>query len=143
MAKIVILGKGDDKLLEKFIVDWNNADKVASRIKHIYIDSAGGQVSVFQMMQDIINSQTDKCTLIACGELHSAAFELFYSVKCKRKILPFTFGMYHFATDEIEIDEKGKPKENYSKARFQNLKLTKNFTLNFCKKVGMNANEIR
>lgn len=143
MAKIVISGMADDKLLDKFIGDWNNADKTASRLKQIYIDSPGGQTAIYYIIQDIINSQSDKCTLIACGELHSAAFEMFYSVKCRKVILPFTFGMYHFATDEIQIDEKGKPKENYAKARLENLKLTKNFTLNFCKKIGMNAIEIR
>ena len=140
MAKILIYGKGDEKLLEKFIEDWNNS---GNTFKDIYIDSEGGLYSIFQIILDIINSTPSKCHLIACGELQSAAFEMFYLAKCRKKITPFTFGMYHLATDEIETDEKGKPKSGYAKAKLDNLKATQKFTISFCRKIGMNTSEIK
>lgn len=140
MSKIMIYGKGDEKTLDKFISDWNAS---ANTFKDIYIDCEGGLYSVFQVMLDIINSTPSKCQLIACGELHSAAFEMFYLAKCRKKIIPFTFGMYHLATDEIETDEKGKPKSGQAQAKLDNLKATKKFTLSFCQKIGMNASEIK
>jgi len=143
MAIISISGLGDSNLLYRFIKDWNESEKTTQKKKDIYINSEGGYVAVFQTIQTMINGCPDKCTLTAVGEIHSAAFELFYSVKCIRKILPFTFGMYHFGYDEIAIDEKGKAKEDYGKARMDNLKLMKTHTINLCRKLGMNAKEIR
>ena len=143
MSVISITGFGDQKLLDQFIKDWNESEKTTQKKKDIYIDSPGGFVSIFQVIQNMIDSCLDKCSLTAVGELHSSAFELFYSVKCKRKILPFTFGMYHLSYDDITIDEKGKAKEEYGKARLDNLKLTKQHTISFCKSVGMNQKEIR
>jgi len=143
MAVISILGFGDNDLLNKFIKDWNESDKTTQKKKDIYIDSTGGHQSVFNIIKSMISSCPDKCTLTAVGEIHSAAFELFYSVRCKRVIYPYSFGMYHFGYDDITIDEKGKAKEDYGKARMDNLKLMKGFTLNFCKTIGMNQKEIR
>ena len=45
----------DDKLLDKFIGDWNNADKTASRLKQIYIDSPGGQTAIYYIIQDTVS----------------------------------------------------------------------------------------
>ena len=88
MSVISITGFGDQKLLDQFIKDWNESEKTTQKKKDIYIDSPGGFVSIFQVIQNMIDSCLDKCSLTAVGELHSSAFELFYSVKCKRKILP-------------------------------------------------------
>lgn len=143
MAIISINGFLDTDVLTKFIKEWNESEKTTHKKKDIYIDSHGGLISVGQTIQYMIGSCPDKCTLTAVGEIHSSAFELFYSVKCKRKILPFTFGMYHYGSDEIVIDEKGKAKEDYGKARLDNLKLMKAYTLSFCKQVGMNQKEIK
>jgi ATP-dependent protease ClpP protease subunit len=142
MSIISINGFGDTDLLQKFVKEWNDSEKTSQKKKDIYIDSIGGNISVFQTIQHMIESCQDKCTLTAVGEIHSSAFELFFSVKCERKIVPFTFGMYHFGFDEITIDEKGKAKEEYGKARLNNLKLMHTYTLLFCKKVGMNSTEI-
>jgi hypothetical protein len=143
MAIISINGFGDNDLLHKFIKDWNESEKTTHRRKEIYLDSVGGHISVFAEIQNIIDSCQDKCTLTAVGEIHSSAFELFYSVRCKRKILPFTFGMYHFGFDEIAIDEKGRAKEAYGKARMDNLKLMRRHTLVFCRKIGMSDAEVK
>ena len=143
MSIIAINGFGDVDLLQRFVKEWNESEKTSQKKKDIYIDSIGGHISVFQTIQHMIETCPDKCTLTAIGEIHSSAFELFFSVRCTRKILPFTFGMYHFGFDEITIDEKGKAKEDYGKARLLNLKLMHTHTLAFCKKVGMNAKEIQ
>lgn len=143
MSIISINGFGDNDLLQKFVKEWNDSEKTSQKKKDIYIDSVGGNISVFYTIQNMIESCPEKCTLTAIGEIHSSAFELFFSVKCERKILPFTFGMYHFGFDEITIDEKGKAKEEYGRARLNNLKLMHTYTLSFCKKVGMNDAEIK
>lgn len=143
MSVISINGYGDADLLQKFVKDWNDAEKTSLKRKDIYIDSGGGLISVFYTIQDMINSCPTKCTLTAAGDIQSMAFDLFYHVKCKRTILPYAFGMYHLGNVEISIDEKGKPKEDSGKARFDNIKLMKSDTIQFCKKIGMNAKEIQ
>lgn len=143
MNKILINGFGDPELLNAFVKAWGESEKTPEKKKDIYISSPGGHVDVFQTITDIINSCPEQCNLIAVGEIHSAAFELFYSVKCERRILPFTFGMYHFAYDEILIDEHGKAKEEYGKARLENLKLMRSHTFKFCRKIGMSDKEIK
>lgn len=142
MNQILITGMFDSEALEIFIKSWNESNKSDDKSKVIYIDSVGGLISAFQVVKNIIDSNKDEVTLIAAGEIHSGAFELFFSVKCKRIILPFTFGMYHFGYDDITVDEYGKAKDEYSKARMANLKLMKSTTVSFCKKIGMNHKEV-
>jgi len=81
---ISINGFGDYDLLNKFVKDWNESEKTSQKRKDIYIDSPGGYISVFFQIQSMIQSCPSKCSLTAVNEIHSAAFELFYSVTCAR-----------------------------------------------------------
>lgn len=143
MSVISLNGFGDSEFLDNFVKAWNDAEKTTQKRKDIFLSSPGGHVDVFMTIQEMINSCPSKCSVTAVGEIHSAAFELFFSVTCERKILPFTFGMYHFGYDEILIDEKGKAKEDYGKAKLENLKLMQKHTFSFCKQVGMSAAEVK
>jgi hypothetical protein len=142
-ALITIYGFADSDMLQKFQKDWNEANRTTHKRKDIYVSSEGGYTDVFKVIEETINSDHSRCTLTAVGEIHSCAFEMFYNVKCKRRIMPYCFGMYHFGYDEIKIDEKGKPKDAYDKARFNNLKRLQQYTIDFCKRIGMNAAEIK
>lgn len=69
----------------------------------IYMDSSGGDVSVMFAMIDIINNHKSFIELIGNGKLYSAAFFIFYTVKCPRKLLPGTMGMAHLIRATIDI----------------------------------------
>ena len=143
MAIITINGYGDVDLLDKFVKDWNESERTAQKRKDIFIDSPGGEIPVFSQIYSMIESCPSKCSLTAVSEIHSAAFELFFTVTCNRSLMPFTFGMYHLGYNEITVNENGEVKHEYDKALSDNLRLMKPYTLSICKKVGMSAKEIK
>ena len=82
MAKILISGKIEEPLVHKFIKDYNDS---GNQFKDIYINSEGDYHSLGLVIIDIINSAPSKCCIIAAGEVHSTAFEIFFLTTCRKK----------------------------------------------------------
>lgn len=71
-----------------------------------YLDSSGWNSSAAQAIIDMINSDKDRITLCANNVIMSNAFIIFFSVECKRKVLPSCIGMAHMA--RIDTSMSGK-----------------------------------
>lgn len=91
------------------LVACYNAMEIAD-IDHleIYMDSEGGDVGAMECLISMINTHSAMTELIAYNKMYSAAFYLFYRVKCKRRILPGTLGMCHEIRVSVEISKNGK-----------------------------------
>lgn len=98
----------------------------------IVINSAGGKSTLATVILDIINSHSEKITLISAG-VYSAAFYIFFYAKCKKKIIYGSLGMHHKCyLKDVFINEKGKPKYQEDICQIENLKSTKsNYLENF------------
>lgn len=83
----------------------------------IYICSGGGMNSMAGAIINMINDHKDRTELIAYGEICSNAMQIFFKSRCKRKILPFTVGMYHLYYQKIDYYE-GDAKRNNDHATF-------------------------
>lgn len=95
----------NEELLTRFLDCCNNnPDEEIT----VYINSNGGKTLLCTIITDIINHNSDRFTLVSCGS-YSAAFDLFYHAKCKKKIVNQSMGMQHkeFLRD-ISINSDGK-----------------------------------
>jgi len=73
----------------------------------IYLACNGGSIGSAFSLKDAIEKH-GKITLVAYICIGSAAFSLFYTVDCKKEILPFTRGMWHLGQWDISMDCRGK-----------------------------------
>lgn len=118
----------NEELLTKFMDFCNN---YLHEDCTVVINSSGGKNNLATVILDIINSNTSKFTLVSAG-CYSAAFYIFYSAKCKRKIIKGSIGMYHksFAKD-INVDSDSKPVYYEDKCLIDNFKdIDNSFILN-------------
>jgi hypothetical protein len=92
--------------LQGFLEFLNNSgeDKV-----DIYLNSNGGSSWCAQVILDIIESDSERFTLTAYGQIGSAAFTLFFKAPCIRKILPTCVGMYHQAKMRVDVNFRSRP----------------------------------
>lgn len=98
----------------------------------IVINSVGGSSVLATMILSIINSNSEKTTLISAG-CYSAAFYIFYFAKCKRKMIYGSIGMHHRESIRgLTINEKGNPKYQEDLCHIENLKAVRD---NFLKRV--------
>jgi ATP-dependent protease ClpP protease subunit len=69
----------------------------------IYLHSVGGYDSSAQIIKNILKNCPLTITLIAAGEVSSAAWDIFYfTEKVYKRILPGTVAVLHIATHTIE-----------------------------------------
>lgn len=108
---------------------------------HIYFDSEGGDVNSMYVLIDIINRNKFIIELTGTGSLYSAAFLIFFSVKCVRKLLPGTIGMCHFIRTNIEVNGT-KGYYTQDKVHQQWNKYQNQWIVRFCQQIGMTASEI-
>lgn len=136
---IYINGELTVEVVNKFINDVNN---FKDEKLHIYINSIGGEISHAEVIKDIISNLED-VTLIASGDLFSAAFDIFFMSKCKEKIiLPKTYGMVHYTSILVEIDESLSPRAEQPKFILNEFKKHKKETINILKKIGLTKKEL-
>lgn len=82
----------------------------------IYLRSTGGYSWSMYVMLDIINSNPERFEIVASGEISSAAFQLFFTATCSRRIFNGTWGVYHQARIAVDINERATLHSNYDKA---------------------------
>lgn len=97
------------KALQRFTEMYNAVLSGQWDYCHIYLSSPGGDVSVCQVMVDMINLNRDKFCVTAFGQVCSAAFTFLMRVHCNCRILPNTIGMYHMSSIAINTTESGVP----------------------------------
>lgn len=140
---IYITGEINDESVEKFIRNFNAADKTQPII--IYINSEGGDVAHADVISNIIESASN-VLLIAVGTIFSAAFNIFFftnnGFNLKKVILPDTIGMAHFSWATFELDESGKVSGDGNKFLMQEMKANKHLTLTRLEKIGLNKTEL-
>lgn len=114
-----------------------------SELIKIYLSSdVGGYTATAEAIVDLINSNSQRITLIAYGAIYSAGFIIFFKSSCKRVLLKDTTGMAHFSYQPIDINETGNPSSSYDKFAKQEMKKSKTHTLNFLTELGLDKQEL-
>jgi ATP-dependent protease ClpP protease subunit len=140
-AVLYISGDLEDGQLHEFFYQFNKIDTKTHIL--IYLNSEGGDVGCGQILTDFINEHRDRITLVACGYIFSAAFNLFFECRCKRRISDGTLGMAHFSWATFDLDEGGKPKEEGDAFLMEQMKANKNKTVEQFRKLGLNQRELK
>ena len=101
--------KISEETLEKLIAFYNefNSKKMSDSEVTIYLLSGGGDCWAAEAMLDLINENSGSTTLIGYGRLSSSAFQIFFTSKCKKKLIGGCYGMYHQSTFSVDINEFG------------------------------------
>jgi hypothetical protein len=74
----------------------------------IFLQSPGGYYTEMDAIRTIINDNADRVKLIATSSIESAAFELFFTVNCRRELRGGTWGMYHLPRITVPYMVNGK-----------------------------------
>lgn len=108
----------------------------------IYLNSPGGSVDSMLAIIDLINECKDAVEVIGYGELMSAAFNLFFAIECKKKLLPHTRGMAHLPYTQFDVDSTGKISGDAAIASLKGLKDLKPLFMNMFKKLDFTKEEL-
>lgn len=110
----------------------------------IFFDSPGGEQSVAMILNRIFSEQKERITLIASGDLSSAAFFVFFMFTGKREILDLTVGEWHMSRTDIEMFSNGKIKGEWNKFCRKRVKeYEEKFIKSFNKKIGLSDKEMK
>lgn len=140
MNILYLKGEINDNSIDDFIKEYNKCSK--DNPITIYINSCGGDVGHADIILNIINQNSKNITLIASGEIFSAAFNIFFFSKCKRIILEDCIGMAHFSWATFQLDETGKPSSEYDKFLMDEMKRNKSYTIKRFQSIGLNSREL-
>lgn len=137
---VVLTGEVSDIMFEKLLNAFEKL-KEGNTLK-IYLNSEGGSVYEQDAIVDFININKERVRLIGYGQLFSAAFNIFFKVECPRELIVDTIGMAHFCWTTVEIDQSGKPADDFNKFQAKEMKRTQDETVQFLKKVGLSTTEV-
>ena len=96
----------NDAMFDRLIEFYN---LYSERDNIIYLKSGGGETRVANAMLDLINTHRKSTILKGYSHLYSSAFELFFSVSCRRELINGCMGMYHLYGVEIRYNSLGNP----------------------------------
>lgn len=134
-------GELKPEMVEKFIdfVNENHDCKIT-----VFIDSNGGWNVSAQTISVIINDHHERFRMVAGGTIYSAAFWLFFSVKCERKIQDGTIGLYHLVRQNLEMMSNGVGADRIQDYNSKDLKKNwSKLTNGFCDAIGLNQSETK
>lgn len=100
--------------LTAFLNNLQSGDEV-----HFYLDSPGGYNHVMEVIKSMLENSEFPITLIATGEIQSAAFLLFYFSKLNKVILPNTIAMAHTLTKIYEDRDIRQNSKYYIRSKKQ------------------------
>lgn len=140
MAILYLCGEVNKELVNQFLEQFNKI-KEASPIT-IYINSEGGFAGEGDAIIDIINCNAKRITLVACGEIASCGFNIFFETKCKKRILEGTTGMAHFSWASFSLNESGQPTTDEDRFLMNTMKSNKAKTIKKFREMGLNRHEI-
>lgn len=111
---------------------------------HIYFSSPeGGLTDVAEAIIDHINKNMNRIEMTFYGENFSAGMLIFLRVNCEKTILADTRGMYHFSWQDITISEGGKPHAGYDTFCMQEMKLSKQRSMEYLKTLTLTDKEMK
>lgn len=119
-------------LYEAFYADYT-ADPPDAKLQ-IHLCSNGGNVFQAKRIIALINANYH-ITHVQGNLLNSAAFDIFFSVRCSRELIPHAQGMYHLSRSAYLVLENGL-------IPGLNQKFSGEESLGLCRQVMMTANEI-
>lgn len=105
--------------MQKRFTDFANDNQDDDWTVTIYCN--GGMKIVEHYILSIINSRSDKVTVIA-QEVYSAAFTLFMEASCKNVLTYGAKGMNHLGKSEMYIMSNGKPEYAEDRCILKNFK---------------------
>lgn len=126
------------------VAEAMNQCSVSGQELDIYVSSLGGDLCATEALLCMIKKYgQDHCiTLFGYGQLQSCAFELFFLSDCAKHLVGGVVGMYHLASTEVALNEKGLPAYQYGTAQKQFITgYVKKRTLEVCERMGMTAKE--
>ncbi len=109
----------------------------------IYIDSNGGELPTAQIIRDVINSDPERFEMIAVNAIRSSAFVLFFSVRCKRRVMEDATGLHHLMGRSGRIMSNGIHSEDVERFEFKMLKEGNSAEVSFCESIGFSVIEIK
>lgn len=115
-----IYGNLNNNTIEDFVEFLNNIDNTKPLI--VYLNSGGGYCWVKEQLQHIIESYEGYITLVASHIIGSSAFDLFFSSKVDKEILPDTCGMSHQMTWSVDMNTSLQPSDAYESFKIKSLK---------------------
>lgn len=138
---VQISGNIDNDSVEK-LINATNSTEIDDRVI-IYISSRGGNYEAMEAMLHLINSTKNKYELVAFGSICSCAFELFFRAKCVKSFAYGCIGMYHQASLNIIINEKGRTEYKEDEAKKKHLESYIALeTTNLCNNLNLTKSEI-
>jgi len=138
--KLHLSGEISYEMFNELIKNFNCLE--GEETLHIYFTSTGGLVDVTIAMVDFINSNKDKMVITFYGELFSSGMTIFLASQCPKTILTDTRGMYHYAYQDMAINEAGKLNGDYDIFTMKEMKKSKEKTLKFLKETKLTDKEI-
>lgn len=128
--------------LDSIIEVYNSLEKTDELI--IYLNSSGGDYNAMEAILDLINNNKEITTLIGYGCLFSSAFELFFSVTCKKRLIGGCTGMYHQSVIDITVNEQWKTEFQSDKSKkLYMMGYMHSKTLETCNRLKMSDSEIK
>ena len=114
-----------------------------NEILQIYLCSPGGSLDDCFVTIDMINQYKDNIVLKAFGEISSAAFIIYFQVKCKKYIMDYTIGMVHYAYMSVPSNQGGDVvPDGLDTFSYNELVKYKDEFINFYKALGFNKREL-
>ena len=101
--KNIYLYKIDSENLPDFLDEIGVEGK-----KVIYIHSGGGCCACFTAVLHALNNQKDDVRLVACGNIDSMAFYLFFKFKGEKEILPYATARLHYTGRDYRVMSNGR-----------------------------------
>lgn len=129
----------DEEMLNTIVNAYNTAKDIIT----IYLMSDGGYICVMKAIVDLINSDPDAFELVGYDILYSAAFEIFVTAKCKKRLLPNTVGMYHQSSRKLTINSAGKAQYKADEIVKEKAAIFHKEELKFIKKCGFTNKETK
>lgn len=104
---ISITGEVGPDTLEGLIKAYN--DITEKDTLEIYLNSLGGSVASAEAIIHLINKNNDRTTIIAYGEISSAAFDIFFRATCDKFILRDTYSRIHNIVNTQDFEKMPIP----------------------------------
>jgi hypothetical protein len=131
----------DDVMFADLVNAFNQLPEEEDLI--IYLSTDGGSALMSMAICDLIEQNQGRVELVASGEIYSAGFEIFFKSKCRRRIVPGTYGMYHTSRLTVQMDVHKRPTTEDNR---QVLAWGKNYKskdmLEFCKTLPLTKQEM-
>lgn len=122
-------------------INFENISRLISAIEEakkekvqIYFSSIGGVPHAGDIFLDFIKNSDCLVELIAFYQISSAAFDVFFNSKCKKRIMDFTSATVHLVTNDINYKEN-KDKTSIARSMYNEVILMNKESRKFYKKI--------